>query len=222
VKRVIAVFLFIQALLTACGTATPQATQQVLNVYITSGAYPLVGNLYDCAATSSVINLSAPESSEITIRLGAPDHLTTPAYQISTEEIAVIISPQTGVASLTLDQVRSIFLGQVVNWKDVGGKDLPLQVWSYSPEEDIQEIFSQTVMNGQPITSTARLATSSAGMAKAIGTNPGAVGILPRKLMSSELQVVFTAAKVPVLAITKGIPTGSINSLLSCLQRESH
>jgi phosphate transport system substrate-binding protein len=156
------------------------------------------------------------------MRLGVPDHLSTPSFQVSSEDVLVIVHPQTGVPSLSLDQVRSIFLGQVVNWKDVGGNDLPVQVWSFSADEDVQGIFSQAVMNWQPITSLARLAVSDESMAEAVEKNPGSVGILPRRLMTSALQSVFTAAKAPVLIITKSTPKGAIEDLISCLQQEGH
>jgi hypothetical protein len=75
-------------------------------------------------------------------------------------------------------------------------------------------------MYGQPITSLARLAVSGDSMADAIGTNPGSVGILPHRLMTDAVQSVFTAAKAPVLIITKSTPEGAIEDLISCLQQE--
>ncbi len=219
-KRYVVAIIF--GLLAGCGTPTPQTTPQLVNVYVSSAAYPWVNDLYNCTPTSAVINLSDPLSADVTMRLGVPDHLTTPGFQVSSEDILVIVHPQTGVLSLTLFQVRSIFLGQVVNWKDVGGSDLPVQVWSFSPDEDVQDLFSQTVMNGQPITSLARLAVSGESMVEAVGTNPGSVGILSRRLITSAVQNVFTVAKVPVLIITKSPPEGAISELISCLQQESH
>ena len=219
-KRHFAVFIF--ALVAGCSTPTPQTTPQLINVYVSSAAYPWVSDLYNCAPTFAIINLSAPQSADVTMRLGVPDHLTAPAFQISTEDVLVIVHPQNGVTSLTLDQVRSIFLGQVMNWKDMGGNDLPVQVWSFSPDEDLQGIFSQAVMNGQPITSLARLAVSGESMAEAIEANPGSVGILPRRFMTSSILNVFTAAKVPVLIITKSTPDGAIDDLINCLQQEGH
>jgi len=86
--------VFFLALLAGCGTPTPQTTPQLVNVYVTSAAYPWVSGLYDCASNSAVINLSGPQSAEFTMRLGVPDHLTTPAFQISTEQVLVIVHPQ--------------------------------------------------------------------------------------------------------------------------------
>jgi ABC-type phosphate transport system substrate-binding protein len=169
-----------------------------------------------------VINLTDPHSADVIIRLGAPDDLTTPAFQISTEDILVITHPQAGIASLNMEQVRSIFLGQTLNWKEVGGNDLAVQVWSFSPNEDAQEIFNKVVMHGEPVTSTARLAVSSKNMAEVVKTNPGSIGVLPRRYLTDGEQNVFNSANVPVLAITQVVPIGIVNGLINCLQRGSH
>ncbi len=220
-KRSIAFFFIIPLLLTACATPTPQPTPQLINVYASSAAYPWINGVYDCSSTFATINLSDPGSADITLRLGEPDYLTTPAYQISVEDILVIAHTQSGVDSLTLNQVRSIFLGQTANWKEVGGNDLPVQVWTFSPDEDVQGIFDKTVMNGEPVTSLARLATSALNMLKDVGTTPGSIGLLPRHLLAGAVKDVYTVGTTPVLAITKSEPQGVVRELIRCLQ-ENH
>ena len=220
-KRNFAIYFLTVILLTACAAPTPQTTPRLINVYISSGAFPWVSRFYNCASSFAVINLSDPQSADIILRLGEPDQLTTPAFQISTEDLLVIANPQTGTGSLNLDQVRALFLGQTANWKDLGGKDVPVHVWAYSPEEDVQGIFSKVVMNGQPVTSLARLAPSAQDMLKSVQSTPGSIGLLPRHLLSAEVKEIYTLATVPVLAITKSEPQGAIKALIGCLQ-ENH
>ncbi len=94
----------------------------------------------------------------------------------------MIVQSQNNIDNLTADQVHSIFLGQVTNWKDVGGSDMPIQVWTYAQGEDIQQIFEQNVMNNQPVTSLARLAVSAQNMSNSIANNAGSIGFMPRSL----------------------------------------
>jgi phosphate transport system substrate-binding protein len=42
--------------------------------------------------------------------------------------VAFVASPQAGVRNLTEAQICDIFSGRVVNWKEVGGNDLPIHV----------------------------------------------------------------------------------------------
>jgi hypothetical protein len=218
VKRNLALLTLVFGLLTACATPTPQPTSKLVNVYVTDAAYPWVSGLYDCAPGTAAINLSDPQAADVILRLGAPDHLSTPAYQISAEDVLVIAHPGSGVDSLTLDQVRSLFLGQAADWKEVGGNDIPVQVWTFSPAEDVQQVFSEAVLNRQPVSSLARLATSAHEMLKSVGTNPGSIGLLTRRLLEGEVKSIYTVANAPVLAITKSEPQGVSRDLISCLQ----
>lgn len=212
------VSVFLVSSVAACGPSTPQVTPQLLNLYVTSAAYPWLSEVYTCASSSIAVNLSDPTSAEISLRLGQPESLTGSAYQIASENILVVVHPGTGVGSLTLEQVRRLFLGQVTNWKDLGGNDLPVQVWTFALDEDVQQVFDREVMRGQPVTSLARLAVSAQTMSNSVGTETGSVGILPGHWKAGNVETVYTVASVPVLAITGSEPRGNEQALLGCLQ----
>ncbi|MBI1792996.1 MAG: substrate-binding domain-containing protein [Chloroflexi bacterium] len=215
-KKILSVILFF---LTACASTTPAVTPQLVKVYITSSAQPRLADLYNCASVSAVINLSDPQTADVLIRVGEPDNLLTPAFQIGTEDILVAVHPQTGVSSLTIGQARQLFTGQATNWKDVGGNDMPVQVWTYSPDDDAQQIFNDTVLAGQPVTSLARLAVSAQAMSDAIGAQAGSVGVLTRRWKAGNTREALIVASVPVLAITKSEPQGALKNLIACLQK---
>ena len=212
-------FIFI-IFLTACAPAAPISTPQVVKAYATSSAQPWLTDLYSCASASVVINLTDSQSADISIRMGESAGLTTPAFQIGTDDILVAVHPQTGVGSLTIEQVRQLFTGQAANWKDVGGNDVPVQVWTYSSDEDIQQIFDDTVLAGQPVTSLARLAVSAQTMSDSIGANPGSVGVLTRRWKAGNTREALVVASAPVLVITKSEPQGAIKDLIACLQKK--
>lgn len=214
-KFIAAIFLFLMA----CVPATPVATPQIVKVFVTSAAGPWLTDLYNCASASAVINLSDSQSADISIRIGVPENLTMPAFQIGMEDILVAVHPQTGAGSLTIEQVRQLFTGRAANWKDVGGNDVPVQVWTYSPDEDVQQIFDKIVLSGQPVTSLARLAVSAQSMAVAIGAQAGSVGVLARRGKSDNVHEALVVASAPVLAITKSEPQGAVKDLIACLQK---
>jgi ABC-type phosphate transport system substrate-binding protein len=162
-----------------------------------------------------------PHAAQLVLRLGQPTSLIDPAYQIATEDILVVVHPQVGVGSLSGAQVRALFLGQVANWKEAGGNDLPVQVWVYAAGEDVQQIFQQTVLLGGPVTSLARLAVSAQDMSDSVGATPGSVGVLTRHWKAGNTREAFLAASVPVLAITPSQPQGAVQALIGCLQKQS-
>ena len=212
-------FLIGLILLSACGAQTSQATPQLVRAYVTSAASSTLTDLYNCSTPSTAILLSDPQTADITIRLGPPGNLSSPAFQVGTDNVAVIVQSQNNIDNLTADQVHSIFLGQVTDWKDVGGSDMPIQVWTYGQGEDIQQIFEQNVMNNQPVTSLARLAVSAQNMSDSIANNAGSIGFLPRSLETANVRDVYKVTSEPLLAITKSQPQGVVNDLIACLQK---
>jgi hypothetical protein len=204
--RRIFIFLF---LLSACAP-TPQPTQVIVNAYATSAAEPWLTELYSCAESASVIiNISA-ESPDIYLRVGEPDVFISSAYQIDEEEILVVTHRESPVQSLTLAEAQNLFAQ--------GKLSGSAQAWVYSSGADMQRVFDQLVMQGRSVSSSAKIAVSPQNMSDVIKSEPAAIGILPRHWVTGDVREVFSAGRVPVLAVTKSEPQGAVVELISCLQ----
>ena len=196
-------------LLTSC--ASPASTEtQIVDVYATPAAGPWLSELYDCANTASIILNITPDSPDILLRLGEPSGLSTPAFQIDTEEILVVVHRVSPLQNLSLAQAQALFGGQ---------GDPSLQIWVYADGEDVQEIFEQTVMQSRNIVSSARVAVNPQQMSDLLNAEINAVGVLPRHWKMGDTRKVFSAGTFPVLAITTSIPEGIVQELIACLQK---
>ena len=192
-------------------TATPTPGTQIVSVYATPATQPWLPDVFACAPDGTVISVADdPVSADITLRLGEPDILATPAYQIDTEEILVVTHRQSPLQNMTADEVRELFAGQ---------GDPSVQVWVYSSEEDVQKVFGQAVMQGRGVTSLARLATDPQHMSDTLNTEPNTVGILPRHWKAGDSRFVFTIPDVPVLAIVSDKPQDGTRAIIACLQK---
>jgi len=166
---------------------------------------------YDCAGTSAVISrVDDSSSADIVLSVGEPKVLTSSAYQIDSEDILIVTHRQSPVQNLTLAEARALFAGQ---------GDPSVQVWVYSSEEDVQEVFDQFVMAGLSVTSSARVAATPQQMSDILVNDSNAVGILPRHWKAGDDREVFAVATVPVLAMTQGESLGVIKELSACLQK---
>ncbi len=212
---------FVVAVLAGCGTPRPDVPLDVVNVHASSAAYPWLGDFYSCASNTLAVRLSDPASAAISLRLGEPPNLQSPAYQIGVADTVVILHPQNGMSALSEEQVQSLFAGQVVNWADLGGADLPVEVWTYSSAEDIQQYFDRTVMNGRPVTSLAHLAATAQALSDAVGSRPGSIGVLPMRWQTGNTKVALVLPSIPVLAIVRTEPQGGLRDLLSCVQQKA-
>ena len=209
----ILVLFLSSVLLFSCTTSAPPPTPQLVPVYSSFASEPWLSELYDCAAGQSNVVLSRvddPNSAEISLRVGEPEFLSSPAYQIDEEEILIVTQRQSPVQNLTLEEARALFMG-------LG--DLSVQVWVYASGEDVQWVFDQFVMEGSSVTSSANIAATPQQMSDTLVNVPNTVGILPRHWKVGDSREVFSVAKVPVLALAHAEPEGVIKSLIACLQK---
>ena len=200
--------LLFVVLLSACTSASQSSQAEPVTVYATPAAQPWLTALYDCAAKSEIILSVNADAPDIYLRLGEPDSLTSPAYQIDEEEILIVTHRESLIQNLTLEAAQMLF----------AQGDPSAQVWVYSSEADVQIAFDQLVMKGRSVTAFAGVAVSPQKMSDLLNSQSNAVGILPRHWKAGNVREVFSAGMVPVLAITKQEPQGVAAELISCLQ----
>lgn len=189
----------------------PSISRELVTVYSTSAAEPWLPLLYDCAG--SLVPLSrvdSPGGADIALRVGEPEFLDMPAFQIDSEEILIVTHRQSPLQNLTFEEARSLFTGQ---------GDLSIEVWVYASGEDVQEVFDRVVMAGRRVTPSARIAIHPQQMSDTLVNESSSVGILPRHWKVGDVREIFTVAAVPVLAITQVEPQGAIRELIACLQK---
>jgi hypothetical protein len=210
ISRVILFSLLSSILFSACGPGTPSPTPQVIDIYATAATQPWLSDLYGCAAQESVVlRLSDLQSAEIVLRIGQPADLTTPAFQIDSEDILIVTNRESPVQNLTADEA----------WKLFAQGQPGVQVWVFAPGDDVRQIFEQEIMQGASTTSLARLAANPQQMSDTLNAEKDTVGILPRHWKAGTVRDVYTIPDVPVLAILGKNPHGAVEGLLACLQK---
>ncbi len=208
----ILLFLLSSFLLFSCTPKSqPPSQTEIVTVYAASAAEPWMSELFACANDLSVVlNISA-QSPEIYLRVGKPEMLVLPAYQIDEEEILIVTHRESPVQNLSLEEAQVLFAGQ---------GDPSAQVWVYASDADTQILFDQLVMKGRSVTSFARVAVSPQEMSDVLNSESNAVGILPRHWKVGSIREVYSAGIVPVLAIVKEEPRGVVSELIGCLQSD--
>lgn len=211
------IFLIFSFFLFSCTPATQTASQtEIVTVYATSAAHPWLTELYACAEDLSVIlNVNADEP-EIYLRVGEPENIVSPVYQIDEEEILIVTNRESTVQNLSIEEAQTLF-----------SQGTPMaQIWVYSSGTDVQIVFDQLVMKGRSVTSFAKVAVSAQQMSDILNSETNAVGILPKHWNPStssgqglgNVRDVYSMGKIPVLAIANEEPQGVIVDLLACLQ----
>jgi len=197
---------------TACSPSIISTVEpEIVSVYTTPATQPWLADVFACSPEWVVIRVADElADADISLRLGEPDFLSPPIFQIDAEEILVVTHRHSPVQNMTVEEVRELFAGQ---------GDPSVQVWVYASGEDVQQVFDQAVMGGRSVTSLARLATSPQHMSDTLNNEPNTVGILPRHWKAGDSRFVYTIPDVPVLAIINEEPQGATQAIIACLQK---
>ena len=98
------------------------------------------------------------------------------SYPFALDGVAVIVHPGNPVTGLTAQQVRDIFSGSVTNWKDVGGGDAVIHLFTRDEASGTREVFWEKLLNKGPIATAANVVASNGAMKTAIAQDKDAIG----------------------------------------------
>jgi phosphate transport system substrate-binding protein len=97
-------------------------------------------------------------------------------YPIGSYSVAVIVNSACGVGDLKREQVRDIFTGVIQNWKDVGGSDAPINIYSRDPVSGTALGFKELAMEKKPYAPGQKTFTNYDGIAHAVGQDASGIG----------------------------------------------
>jgi len=97
-------------------------------------------------------------------------------HVVARDGIAVIVNPAVTVNSLTIEQVRAVYTGEITNWKELGGPDMTIVVIGRDSSSGTREFFSEKVMEGADYVSTQLEKNSNGAVKQTVEQTPGAVG----------------------------------------------
>ena len=97
------------------------------------------------------------------------------AFPIAIHEIVIYVNKANPVRELSLAQVRSIFLGQVTNWRELGGPDRRINLFAGESTTGTLAFFQEAVLHGEePYPFEGKNNTHS--LLEVIASDPAAIG----------------------------------------------
>lgn len=117
----------------------PNASVQVTGGGSGTGIAALLNGTMDIANASRELKQKEYEKAK---ELG----ITPKEYKVALDGIAVIVHPSNPINELTIDQLRDLFIGKVKNWKELGGKDLPVTLYGRENSSGTYEFFKGRVL----------------------------------------------------------------------------
>ncbi|MBN1195695.1 MAG: phosphate ABC transporter substrate-binding protein [Methanomicrobiaceae archaeon] len=97
-------------------------------------------------------------------------------HVVARDGIALIVNPGNTAESLTVDQVRRIYTGEITNWNEVGGSDADIVVVGRDSASGTRGSFEELVMDKQECVLTMLEKNSNGAVQQTIAGTPGAIG----------------------------------------------
>ena len=97
-------------------------------------------------------------------------------FAVAYDCIIPVVHPDNDIFSITLEQLKGIFKGEIRNWKDLGGNDGPIVVISRDTSSGTYEVWAKKVMKKEMVYPGALLQASNGAVAQAVSKNKYAIG----------------------------------------------
>lgn len=95
---------------------------------------------------------------------------------VARDGLSVYVHESNPVSKLTVAQLRDIFLGKITNWKDVGGRDARIVLYSRENNSGTYEFFKEHVLNKQDFASLAQHMVGTGALINAVSKDPNSIG----------------------------------------------
>ncbi|MDO1605123.1 phosphate ABC transporter substrate-binding protein PstS family protein [Lactobacillus sp. YT155] len=108
-------------------------------------------------------------------------------YKICVVGIVPVVNKDLKIKNLTLTQLRKIFAGQITNWQDVGGPNLPITIINRASGSGTRSVFEKSVMNNLE-TKKSQEQDSSGMVRQIIANTPGSISYLAMPYINSDVK----------------------------------
>jgi phosphate transport system substrate-binding protein len=97
-------------------------------------------------------------------------------YKVALDGLSVYVNAENTLTELTVNQVGDIFTGKIKNWKEVGGPDAPITIYSRENSSGSYEFFKEHVLKGHDFAASAQTMPGTAAILQAVSKDKGGIG----------------------------------------------
>lgn len=136
------------------------------------------------AAGSSDIGTSSRDLKDTEAGLGLHD------TAVAMDAIAVIVNPDNPVDSLSADQVRAIFKGEITNWSQVGGDDKRIGLVNRDEASGTREAFFKILMQEEAFDPAAAVLPGTGQVRSVVAEAVGAIGYISYGFVTDDVKLI--------------------------------
>jgi len=134
------------------------------------GIASLINGTTDIAASSRPIKAS--ETDKLKQRFATTGY----SFPIARDGLSVYLNAANPVKELTIAQIRDIYTGRITNWKQVGGRDASIILYSRENSSGTYQYFKDNVLAGKDFSPRAQTLQGTAAVVNAVAKDANGIG----------------------------------------------
>jgi phosphate transport system substrate-binding protein len=144
-------------------------------------------------------------------------------FEITKTRMAFAVHPSNPIRSVTVDVMRRILLGEVTNWRDLGGEDTPIKLVLVRDGGGVQTSVQGQLLKGLAIRAPDQIRVQvGTQVLKIVEQEPGALGISQLNLVQRSSAVELStdvAIDQKLSLVTLGQPTTPMRAVIDAVQQ---
>ena len=153
-------------------------------------------------------------------------------FKWAIDGVGLVVNPMNKVKSLSTKQIQAIYAGTISNWKELGGDDRRINLYTRDESSGTRAVFWKKALKKGSIAANANFVVSNGAMKAAVSQDPYGIGYVSVGHMDKTVTAVILDGVAPTLdnvksgkfpisrglySNTKGIPTGLTKKLIEYL-----
>lgn len=153
-------------------------------------------------------------------------------FKWAIDGVGAVVNPGNPVHALSSAQVQAIYAGKITNWKELGGVDRTINLYTRDEASGTREVFWKKALNEGGIAASANVVVSNGAMKTAVANDPYAIGYVSVGHIDASVQPVALDGVVPsnatvkdgsypvargLYSITAGQPKGVVKAFIDFL-----
>ena len=126
--------------------------------------------------TTQICEASRPMTDDEKAKVKAQHNADAVETPVAIDALAVYLHKDSPIRHLEMDQVRRIFLGEVTNWKDVGGPDANIVLYGRENSAGTYVFFKEHVLKNADFAQNYQGMSGTAAVINAVTKDPKGIG----------------------------------------------
>ncbi len=96
--------------------------------------------------------------------------------KVAKDGITIYVNSSNTIEELSIDQIKAVYLGEITNWKDIGGADAPIVLYGRENSSGTYVYFRDNVLKGNDYSPSMQSLPGTAAVVNAVAKDKNGIG----------------------------------------------